>query len=209
MVQKVWLIASQKGGVGKSTLGYGIAHLLSQSEGSKVLIADADYPQHSSFKLSQLRSDNGIQALPFRVAKCRFLADVFQESRGYTHIVIDGAPHASRDTLELAKSSNMVVLPTNACILDLAETINLAAELEAGGIPRKRIKFALVKAGSKAEAESARATIESMGWSVADGDLRFAIGYSKANDTGRSSLEVRHPGLRHKANTLLSNLIAI
>src|SRR5438105_1268760 len=111
------LVASQKGGVGKSALSQLIATGYANN-GYSVLLADMDRQQQSSVLWDTWRSGNN---LPEKVKVKSFgdVTDVLKVSSEYGLVVFDGAPHATIQTLEMAKLSNMIILPTPACKVDM------------------------------------------------------------------------------------------
>ena len=206
MSQKVWLVASQKGGVGKSVIAYALAENLA-APGVKVVLCDTDFPQFSALTLAELREQHGGEPLPFAVKACKDTGEVGRKAKGFNHVVIDGAPHASQDTYHYAKHADVVVLPTRTAIIDLTPNLELARSLEARGIPRDRMVFVLTQSPSKAETATARTILEYEGWTVLEQDLHFATSFSTAGDRGRTIAEVKHPGLKYKAGRLLEQLL--
>lgn len=60
--------------------------------------------------------------------------------------------HSSQMTLQIAKSSNVVVLPCGIALDDLEPQVLLAHDLVKNGVPKDRIAFALCRVGDS-EAE--------------------------------------------------------
>lgn len=205
MAQKVYSVASQKGGEGKSAIAYGLAERLAPS--GRTLLCDTDHPQYSIKLLAALREQHGGGPLPFDIAACRDRGEVGRKSKGYDYVVIDGAPHASHDTYHYAQHSDVVILPTRPPILDLSPNIELARSLEARGIPRDRMVFVITQSPSKSESASARSILEADGWAVLDQDLHFKQSYSAVGDIGRSLNDVKHRGLRYKVDCLMGELL--
>lgn len=206
MAQKTWVVCSQKGGVSKSVIGFALAGKLA-APGVRVVLCDTDFPQYSALTLVELREQHGGEKLPFDVVPCKDTGETGRKSRGYDHVVIDGAPHASQDTYHYAKHADVIILPTRTAILDLTPNLELARSLEARGIPRNKMIFVLTQSPSKSETQTARTILQYEGWTVLEQDLHFATSYSTAGDRGRTIAEVRHPGLRFKADALLEQLL--
>lgn len=207
MNQKVWLVCSQKGGVSKSTIAYGLAERLARSDtGHRVVLCDADHPQYTTKTLAALREQHGLGPLPFQIIACKDTGAVGRAAVGYEHVVIDGAPHASQDTVHFARHSDVIVLPTRTAVVDLAPNLDLARDLEARGVPRSKMVFVLTQSPNKTETMTARDLLISEGWAVLEQDLHFAASFSTAGDKGRTFTDVRHRGLRFKAETLLDEL---
>jgi chromosome partitioning protein len=199
--RKVWAIVGQKGGDGKSTVAYALSHYLS-TLGRKTTLLDVDRPQFSSVLLSKL----GDKQLGFDLIRCMNLRDLGKYAEGYEAVVLDGAPHASLDTLNLCKQSDCVVIPTRTSTINLKPQLDLAAELVANGIPQHRIIFLICQALSDAEARDAKATISARNYRVVGEDLRMYAAYGKAGDAGRSVLEVHYPTLRARAEAVFTEL---
>ena len=82
----------------------------------------------------------------------------------YDLMILDGAPHATRATLEIAKESQMVILPTGTTLDDMYPTVKLARELHGSGIPIDRIYVLLSKVGdSILEIQEAREWLHQAG----------------------------------------------
>jgi chromosome partitioning protein len=206
MAQKVWCVVSQKGGVSKSVIAYALSEKLA-TPGVKVVLCDTDFPQFSALTLAELREQHGGEPLPFKVVSCKDTGEVGRKSKGFHHVVIDGAPHASQDTYHYAKYADVVILPTRTAIIDLTPNLELARSLEARGIARDKMVFVLTQSPSKTETATARTILQYEGWAVLEQDLHFAQSFSTAGDRGRTISEVKHRGLRYKAGMLLEQLL--
>ncbi|MBD9674940.1 AAA family ATPase [Pseudomonas sp. PDM21] len=206
MAQKIILVAGQKGGGGKTTMAYGLAYALAQRPRSRVLLCDMDRPQYSTALLNELRKMNYPDSPPlFRVEKVARLNELGPLAEGYTHVVMDGAPHASEETLRMAEASTLVVIPTRPSILDLQPQVRLAMDLVHRGIDKRRIVFAVLQYGSQSDLTAARQTIEAEGFKVAGG-LPYQLGYSRSNDKGLAIQETPFPTLRAQAEQLFEEL---
>lgn len=204
--QKVWLVASQKGGVCKTTIATALARHLSLEAGKpRVLLCDVDFQQHSTMGWYELR---GKLPLGVTIKRCSKASDVgrWAASEAFEHVVIDGAPHASRQTFELAQASDVVILPTWTGALSLGPTIQLANELADGGVPRESIIFTIVCAGSDAEIASATETIVDYGFRVSPVANRFSTAYGKALDKGLTIIESEFQSLRDEARKFIAAL---
>jgi chromosome partitioning protein len=54
-------------------------------------------------------------------------------------MVLDGAPHATADTLRIARVANLVIIPTGTALDDLEPSVRLAHELRKVGVDPKRM----------------------------------------------------------------------
>ena len=109
-------VIAQKGGTGKTTLSIHLAVQASLS-GVRVLLVDID-PQASATSWWQ-RRQNREPALVQSEGKA--LGGVLQTARdhGYDLVVVDTAPHSSRDATTCAGLADRICIPTRPAILDL------------------------------------------------------------------------------------------
>jgi chromosome partitioning protein len=199
--QKVWAVVGQKGGDGKSTVAYALSCYLA-SLGRKTILMDVDRPQFSSVLLGKL----GDRQLAFELVRCQNMRDIPKHAQGFEAVVFDGAPHASLDTLTLCKYADCIVIPTRTYTINLKPAFEIAAELTANGVDKRKIIFLISQALSKTEVRDARETIEARGYRVTSEDLRTYAAYGKAGDAGKSVLDVPFKTLRERANCIFSEL---
>lgn len=118
-------VVAQKGGAGKTTLSIHLA-VRAGLAGLKVLLVDMD-PQASAtawWRRRQSDSPALIQtdgdALPGVLQKAR--------GSGYQFVLIDTAPHSSREAAACARLADQIYIPTRPAILDL-DAIGTTTEL--------------------------------------------------------------------------------
>ncbi|MCQ2032252.1 ParA family protein [Stutzerimonas zhaodongensis] len=204
MAQKVWLVASQKGGAGKTTIATALArHLSLEPRKPKVLLCDVDVGQHSSQLWYELRGKLPLGGVTLK--QCAKASDIgrWASSGDYDHVVIDGAPHASKLTLDLAMASDVVVLPTWTNILSMQPTVKLANELVAEGVDRETILFTIVFAGSDFEVASAQETIAGHGYQVSKVAHFFSTSYGSSQDKGLTITESPFASLREQSKSFI------
>lgn len=120
--------ASQKGGVGKTTLALHLAHAIALSK-KRVLLADAD-PQGSAASWAAAREDKP----PFPVvgmAQNTLHRDLPDIAVDYDHVVIDSPPRVSALARSAILASELVVIPVQPSSYDIwaaAETVQLIEE---------------------------------------------------------------------------------
>lgn len=100
-------IAHQKGGVGKSTLSFNLAHIF--KDGLKVGLCDTDL--QGSLRNLELEED-GIEILP--------IPNDISTLKNLDHeiIIIDTPPYLSNKLPEIFAISNFILIPTKAGFLD-------------------------------------------------------------------------------------------
>lgn len=196
---------SQKGGVGKSSLARTVAVEFTRA-GWNTLLADIDSSQITSSRWAeQRRAIANIQP----EVKTKIFTTTHQalsEEKHYDLMVIDGAPHSTRGTLEAAESSDLIVIPTGSSLDDLEPSILLANEL-AKLLIREKIMFALYKTTSPAQERESRETIKSYGYSVLEGAIYMKTGYIAAFDAGFCATETKYKNLNKQAEKLINSIV--
>jgi chromosome partitioning protein len=199
-------IVSQKGGVGKSTLCRLIACEYAKA-GWSVKIADLDVAQGTCYDWQSRRMSNKI-APDVPVERFGSISQALKFSHVYDLLVFDGKPYATSQTLEIANTANLLILPTGLALDDLRPSVLLAGQLAAKGISPEKLTFALCRIGeSESELHDAMQYIQDAGYSILAGAMPEKTGYRRASDTGRSPTETRFPTLNKKADILAQSII--
>lgn len=199
-------VVSQKGGVGKSTIARLIAREYAAA-GWDVKIADLDIAQATSVNWKQRREQNHIQP-EIAVEPFRTVAQALKHANVYDLLVFDGKPHSNRETLEIARESNLVVLPTGLSLDDLVPSVLLAHELLEAGIAIKKMVFALCRVGDRDnEVDEARTYLRKAGYDTLLGSLPEKTAYRRASDVGRAASEVSFVSLRKRAEEIAQAVI--
>ncbi|PPK83922.1 chromosome partitioning protein [Neolewinella xylanilytica] len=180
-------IISQKGGVGKSTISRALAAEYARNEW-EVKIADFDLSQGTVTSWNADRMANDITPR-ISVEQFSSVDNLAKQKDHYDLIVVDGAPASTRQTLDIAKLSHMLILPTKTTLDDLRPQIKLAHELRKNGVPKEKILFALSMVGdSKSELEGGKEYIEDAGY-VYIGAVYRKDSIGQAHDSGRAANE--------------------
>ena len=199
-------IVSQKGGVGKSTLARLLAREYAASDWS-VKIADMDTQQGTCthWASRRLQADRKPE-IP--VEQFNRLDRVLRQADHYDIIIFDGAPHATNITRDIAKYSNLVILPTGYSLDDLLPTVKLAHELKREGVPSSKIAIAFSRVGdSEAEAQEAARYVEESGYFLLPGSIPERTAYRRASDLGMALTETSFSSLSKKADELVSAIV--
>jgi len=205
-----WIISfvSQKGGVGKSTL----SQLLSKAyvkNNFKVLLADMDVQQMSSCEWALNGKANGVIDLP-DVKEFEHVKDVLTIKDQYDMVVFDGRPSASAQTLEIAKASDLIILPTSASKYDMNPQIKLAHEFRSKNIEIKRIAFVFNRISTtKKNLANAYDYISQTNYACLPVPIFQKTNYEQALEGGKALYETRSGSLNYKAADLLSAIAAI
>jgi chromosome partitioning protein len=195
---------SQKGGSGKSTLCR-LALVEFSRSGWNVIAADMDESQSSIFSWNARRSNNKI--LPeVEVIKCGAVKTALRSKSMADLLLIDGKPFADVQTLEIAKNSDLIVIPTGVTLDDLEPSLNLGRRLINSGIDVKKLLFVPMKSPSDSETRSTISSIEGWGFKSASVALEFKSSYGRAMDDGYSVSEVKFERLKGIADQIVEQI---
>ena len=199
-------MVSQKGGVGKSTLARMIAREFTVG-GLRTKIADLDTQQQTCTNWAGRRAEGGISP-EIQVQCFAAVATALGEAPHFDALVLDGKPNASGQTVEIAKASDLVVVPTGQTVDDLHPGVLLAHSLHRKGIPRDRIAFAMFRTtGSRRENDAARQYLAEAGYPVLGGEIPASTAYGMASDAGRAITETSFRSLNDRAAVLAQGMI--
>ena len=144
---------SQKGGVGKSTLARALAAVASYS--MRVRLADLDHRQATVSEWQKTRvASAGYPAC--EVTAYKSVEEALSASADHELLIFDAPAGASRQTLELARISDLIVQPTGASADDLRPAVLLFHELVKARIPKERLAAAICRTMSDTEDAAAR-----------------------------------------------------
>jgi chromosome partitioning protein len=196
---------SQKGGVSKSSLARALAVEAARG-GLTVKVADLDIGQGSTVDWHKDRVAASIEP-HVAVQLHRGPKEALAHANGADLLVIDGPARADKDTLEIARLSDLIVLPTGASLDDLRPAVRTANSLRGAGVPVDRLLFVLSRIGTDAEADAARSFISEAGYRVAPGYVPERPAYRQVQNEGRAVTEVRYPQLRASAEAVIQALV--
>lgn len=134
---RTWAFVSQKGGSGKSTLSTQLAVHATEC-GERVLIVDID-PQGSAEAWHQRRGvdrhPGALRCLPEKLTRVlKGAADL-----GQSLILIDTAPHSDGNALVAMRSADLIIVPTQASLFDLAALEDTASLIDNADLKSKTI----------------------------------------------------------------------
>jgi chromosome partitioning protein len=197
--------ASQKGGVGKSTLCRALA-VEAIRAGLKTIVSDLDAAQGTVHEWAKDRAKLGLEP-PVTVRLCRTAAEALDGAGEVDLLLVDGPAKADVETLALARVADLIVQPCGGGLDDLRPAIRTFNGLIDRGVPRDRLLMALVRVGSEAEASNARDYLEVAGYACANGWLPERLTYRTLHNAGQSITEAKIPGLRSAAEMLVQSII--
>lgn len=200
-------VASQKGGVGKSSCARLIAREFAEA-GWKVKIADMDIQQGTSFHWCKERAAN--QIVPeIRTETFANIKQALKDAENFDLFIMDGAPAASAATREMAKAADIVLLPTGLSNDDLRPQVLLAHELVKAGMDAQKLFFILWRVGdSDAEIQDAREYIGKAGYLVLDGEVPDRTLYRRASDRGKAFTETTSATLNKRADIVVQSVVS-
>ncbi|HBO7934619.1 TPA: ParA family protein [Pseudomonas aeruginosa] len=201
----IMAVLQQKGGVTKSTLARAIG-VEGARAGLDVHLADLNPQQQTTYLWAVARDQAGHS--PRVDATVYHRTDkLLREADGRQLVVVDGGPHASSQSLEIARAAKVVVIPTGVTTDDLREALKLGQEFVAAGVPRQKLIYVLSRTpSSDREIESARTNIEAFGFVCASGHIPLSTGYGAAMDSALAITETRFRGLNDKAMQVIQQI---
>jgi chromosome partitioning protein len=204
MAKKIGVI-SQKGGVGKSTLARMLAVEFAANQW-EVKIADMDTSQSTSFAWNSRRLQAEIKP-EISVEQFASVEKVMKIEQAYDLLIFDGAPHSTIQTLDIAKLSDVVVVPTGTSLDDLEPTIKLCHELKKKGIEREKIFIALSRVGnSQTDIANAFEYIKLSGYNHLKNYIEEKTAYRLMNDEGKSLSETTYKSLKEKVDLVVEEI---
>ena len=170
-------------------------------------IADLDTQQTTCTEWASDRAEAGIEP-EIQVQPFGNLNTALAEATRFNAYILDGRPHSSRQTIEIAKAAHLIVIPTGQTKDDLRPAVKLAHNLVDCGIDRARMAFALVKTTrSAAEIAAAQAYLKQTDYTLLEGFLPISTAYGIAHDAGKTVTETPYRSLNEQAERLAQAMI--
>jgi chromosome partitioning protein len=170
-------------------------------------IADLDTQQQTCTNWAGRRAENGHNP-EVQVQSFASVRTALEEAGRFDALILDGKPNASDQTVEIAKASNLVVIPTGQTVDDLHPGVLLAHTLRKKGIAAEKIVFAMFKTtGSERENATARQYMTDAGYTVLEGDVPVSTAYGSASDIGKAITETSFRTLNERAAKLAQGVI--
>ena len=198
--------ASQKGGVGKSTLCRMIAREAAIN-GLTGKIADFDVRQSTTKRWTERRMQNGVQPT-IRAETFLSVSEALKDAADFDVFILDGAPQASKQTKEMAGTADLLIIPTGDSFEDREPAVELANDLYSDGISPAKIAFALCRVGdSKAQLTEARAYLGKTQYTVLDGEMPERDSFKTLLRDGRAPTESPFKSLRERSALMAQSAI--
>lgn len=204
MADLVIACLSQKGGVGKSTLARLIARTYAVA-GWSVKICDFNTTQLTSAKWSQLRVNSGVEPV---IPAEPYNTPTRLRKENVDLVVADGRPDSDQSSLDIARLSDLIIVPTGLSLDDLEPQLAFAHELVQKGVKKEKILFVLNKTtDSPTAVHEARNYLRA--YHVAQQDITARTSYQRAQNHGRalSEVGVKVGSLEEKADLLAAEIV--
>lgn len=200
-------LISEKGGVGKSALARLMAVVFANA-GWSVKIADLDTQRGPSTSMRwKARRDNAGFTPEIPVEKYANAERAIRDAQSYDLMILDGPAHAGKTGRIMADASDLVILPTQYGIDDMAPQVEAAYELEDKGVPSERIIFVFCKTtGSESENLEARNYLKRAGVNVLDPVFQEWPCVRHAHNEGKAACEVSPKSVQDKINLLAQDI---
>lgn len=199
-------VIKQKGGVGASTLARMIAVSYSSAQWN-VKIADMDTKQGSCTRWNSRRLANEIEP-NINVQQFASVNSAVSQSNDFDLLVFDGAPHSSKQTLEIAKVSDLILIPTGTSIDDLEPAILLCHELKAKGINMDNVYLVFCRVGnSLSELDESLQYVKQSRYNYFNTVIYEKTAVRRASDEGKSANETKFKTINQTNDALLQNII--
>jgi chromosome partitioning protein len=195
---------SQKGGVGKSTLARALAAVAGHF--MRVRLADLDEQQATVTEWERYREKDATR-LPCEVVAYASASKAIAQSGDVELLVIDAPARTSKQTLELATHSHLVVQPTGASADDLRPAVLFFHVLVKAGVPKARLVAAICRTMSDREEAAARAYMQAAGYEVLAGSIPEQPKYREAQNRGAAITETTIARLNQRADALMDALL--
>ena len=194
-------LISQKGGVGKSALARLLAVEFTRA-GWQVKIADLDTMQGTSTKWKARRDRAALQP-EIPVEKFATVERAAREADRYDLVLLDGPAHAEKGGRDMAKLSDLVLMPTGYGLDDLEAQVEAAYELEESGLGRRKILFGFCPVSGSASGDpAARDYLKRAKINVFQPVLPELPSIRQGHNAGKAASEISFPAVQERAQAL-------
>jgi chromosome partitioning protein len=177
-------VASNKGGVGKTTTAIHLAAYLQTQ--APTLLVDND-PNRSAIGWST-RSEGG---LPFRVVD---INQSLKVGRDYEHVVFDTKARPDREELKtLAEGCDLMVIPTTPDAMSIEALMSTVSLLREIGVGQFKILITIIPPYPERDGEEARKMLDASGYPLFASGIREAKVFKLAALNGQLVNQMKGP----------------
>lgn len=202
-------LTNQKGGVGKSALARTLAVTYANAD-ANVLIADLDVDQQTSFDWSNARDKIASPLYkPVEVVVCKTLNQADRLSTSAQLLIYDTRPNADDQSIQAAKGSDLVVVPTESTMDALRPTVAYVKTMMDKGVDPERIIIVFYQSLSDSDTRNSMQTLQKVlpFVEVAKTAIQAKRVYTKALDEGKALTEAQTLGQRTAAKELMNEIV--
>lgn len=200
---QVLAVMSQKGGAGKTTISVHLAVAASR-KGLKTVVFDTD-PQQSVMVWAKARESDEPTVAAITTNK---LAAAIEQAKanGYEFVVIDTAPNAGTDAVDVAALATTVLVPVRPSVFDLSAAKRTIEIIKRAGVDSLLVLSACPHRAP--EIGMAREALGLSGLPVANTLIGDRRPYARAVQTGRAVVEFEPDGkAAEEINALLAEIL--
>jgi len=196
-------VMSQKGGAGKTTIAVHLA-VAACKAGQKVVVLDAD-PQQSACVWAKARDSDEPVVAPVAATKLKAALEKAKES-GFDLVIIDTAPNAGPDAVDVAKLADLVLIPVRPSVFDLSAAKRTIEIVKMAGVDSLLVLSACPHRAP--EILMAREALGMSGLPVAEVAIGDRRPFARAVQTGRAVIEFEPDGkASEEINALLKEIL--
>ena len=195
---------SQKGGVGKSSLARSIG-VEAVKQGIKTRICDLDIRQKTSLNWSIRRKEAGFEP-DIDCLVYDDLAAALSEQDDWELNILDGPARVSESTLDIAKKSDLVILPSDPSKDSLEPCVMTAHELANNGIDVGKILVIITRPSTQKQVSDALTYIEAAGYHCLKSSVFDKPSYQTALNIGKAYTETTSETLNKDALRVINDI---
>ncbi|MGL5589047.1 MAG: ParA family protein [Aeromonas veronii] len=208
----VILCASQKGGVGKSTIAR-LAAVAYAEAGWDVMVLDSDTDQSTTSRWHSRRSDLELPAAKaFNSIRAAGVSPLKRaQDNDPDLVIIDGRPFATAETAGFARHAHLILIPTGTALDDLNPAAQLASQLiQYHGVDANNIRFVFNHVGPKGKGVewATKMLTDATGVKCLPAYLSERPSYRNALDDGKALQECSHPAVKAEALRVVASISA-
>jgi chromosome partitioning protein len=201
---KTIAVMSQKGGAGKTTLAVHLA-VAAHKRGLRVAVLDTD-PQESACIWAKAREADEPTVAPMSPIKLKVALEKAL-AEGFDVVIVDTAPNAGTDAVDVASLATKVVIPVRPSVFDLSAAKRTIEIVRKAGVDSLLVLSACPHRAP--EIMMAREALCLSGLPVADTAIGDRRPYARAVQTGRAVIEFEPEGkAAEEINALLNEVLA-